>query len=95
MLGDLSGTQFGHMDVYLEFLEGRMLILRRSKVPFVRQRGPQGSILKGTGLIWGCLGGLNGIREVTRPILQKPTKTVGFCWFLRVGGSQWTFIFDV
>ena len=40
MLGDLSGTQFGHMDVYLEFLEGRMLILRRSKVFFVRPRGP-------------------------------------------------------
>ena len=27
MLGDLSGTQFGHMDVYLKFLEGSMLIL--------------------------------------------------------------------
>ena len=81
MLGDLSGTQFGYMDVYLEFLEGRMLILRRSKVPFVRQRGPQGSILKGTGLIWGCLGGLNGIREVTRPILQKRTKTMVFDGF--------------
>ena len=40
MLGDPSGTQFGHMDVYLKFLEGRMLILRRSKVPFVRPRGP-------------------------------------------------------
>ena len=95
MLGDLSGTQFGHMDVYLKFLEGRMLILRRSKVPFVRPRGPQGSILKGTWLIWGCLGGLKGIREVTRPILQKRKKTIGFWWFLRVGGSQWTFIFDL
>ena len=78
MLGGVSGNQLEHMDVYLKFLEGRMLILRRSKVPFVRQRGPQGSILKGTGLIWGCLGGLNGIREVTRPILQQPTKNVGF-----------------